>query len=132
MATPPKDPTLTKALVLSALGLIAIGLIGFTTQQFISNGGHMSPSIPKPLVYESPLVYGGQVDSFMWSELKSWYKYPLRSDGTDLTHLRPMIWDILSDGILTTPEWEKAVGAKHLEVQIHDAIREAINRLEKK
>ena len=73
----------------------------------------MSPSIPKPLVFVNPIVYGGQVDSFMWSELKSWYNYPLRADGRDLTHMRPMIWDILSDGVLTTPEWEKAIVAKN-------------------
>jgi hypothetical protein len=80
----------------------------------------MSPSIPKPLVYENPLVYGGQVDSFMWSELKSWYNYPLRSDGTDLTDLRPLIWGILSDGVIITSEWEQIVEAKRLVVRWKD------------
>jgi len=101
-----------KGLPQIVLGILAIGFISFAVKQTFSDDGHTSPSVPKPLVFENATPYAGQVGSYKWHVLKDWYKFPLRSDGTDLTHLRPMIWGVLSDGSLSTEEWVKAIDAK--------------------
>ena len=112
-----RDGSLRMALVLSVIGLVSIGFRNFTRDATVSPEGHTSPSVPKPLPFENATPYAGQVNSLHWLMLKDWYYYPLRTDGTDLTFLRPRIWDALSDGSLLTPELEDIFAVKKLEIE---------------